>query len=400
MPTSLRASLVSLLHRFGARAQQEGPPDIDEVWRDLKRKLGGLLPGGGGPQRSGGGGTPPDMRAAGVGMGMIGGVLVLAWLGSGVFIVQEGEQAVVTTFGRYSQTVEAGIQWRAPYPFQAHTTQAVTQLRSVEVGRAEVLSGTGLRDSSMLTRDENIVDIRFTVQYRLKDTKDFLFENADPVTAVKQAAESAVREIVGRSTMDSVLYEQRDAIAVDLGKNIQGQLDRLKTGVLITSVNIGSVQPPEDVKAAFEDAFKAGQDRERAKNEGEAYANQVIPAAKGRVSRLQQEAEAYRASVIARAEGDAQRFRAVLAEYQKAPAVTRDRMYIDAMQEIYRNVSKVMVDSRSGSNLLYLPLDKLMQAGGPTTPQVAPAAAPEPTTVMPTETRPRDGQRSRERDSR
>ncbi len=400
--------LVSLMSRFGLRAQQDGPPDLDELWRDFKRKLGNLMPGGPKVQRAGGGGgggQPPDMKAAGAGVGLIAGVVVLGWLGSGFYIVQEGEQAVVTTFGKYSATAEAGFRWRGPYPFQAHTTLPVTQLRSVEVGRFEVVPATGLRDSSMLTQDENIVDIRFTVQYRLKDAKDFLFENRDPDLAVKQAAETAVREIVGQATMDSVLYEQRDVIATDLSKNIQGQLDRLKTGVLVNSVNIASVQPPEQVQAAFEDAVKAGADRERAKNEGEAYANDVIPKARGTAARLAQEAEAYRASVIARAEGDAQRFRSVLAEYQKAPQVTRDRLYIDAMQQVLSNVSKVMVDSRSGSNLLYLPLDKLMQQAG------APVSAPAPAaqgnevvvTTLPSaslDARGRDNQRSRERESR
>lgn len=398
--------LASLLSRFGLRAQQDGPPDLDELWRDFKRKLGNLMPGGPQAQRGGGGGgQPPDMKAAGAGIGLIGGVVVLGWLGSGFFIVQEGEQAVITTFGKYSKTVDAGFQWRAPYPFQDHTTLAVTQLQSVEVGRFEVVPQTGLRDSSMLTQDENIVDIRFTVQFRLKDAKDYLFENKDPGLAVKQAAESAVREIVGQSTMDKVLYEQRDAIANDLVKNIQGQLDRLKAGVLIASVNMASVQPPEQVQAAFDDAVKAGADRERAKNEGEAYANDVIPKARGTAARLAQEADGYRASVIARAEGDAQRFRSVLAEYQKAPQVTRDRLYIDTMQQVFSNVSKVMVDSRSGSNLLYLPMDKLLQqAGAP-----APAAQPAPTqgnevvvTTLPSsmDARGRDGQRTRERESR
>jgi membrane protease subunit HflK len=399
--------LASLLSRFGLRAQQDGPPDLDELWRDFKRKLGNLMPGGPQAQRGGGGGggQPPDMKAAGAGIGLIAGVVVLGWLGSGFFIVQEGEQAVITTFGKYSKTVDAGFQWRAPYPFQDHTTLAVTQLQSVEVGRLEVVPHTGLRDSSMLTQDENIVDIRFTVQFRLKDAKDYLFENKDPGLAVKQAAESAVREIVGQSTMDSVLYEQRDAIANDLAKNIQGQLDRLKAGVLIASVNMASVQPPEQVQAAFDDAVKAGADRERAKNEGEAYANDVIPKARGTAARLAQEADGYRASVIARAEGDAQRFRSVLAEYQKAPQVTRDRLYIDTMQQVFSNVSKVMVDSRSGSNLLYLPMDKLLQQAGAT----APAAQASPTqgnevvvTTLPSsmDARGRDGQRSRERESR
>lgn len=410
MPRPL-ASLMSRLSRFGVRAQQDGPPDLDELWRDFKRKLGNLMPGGPQAQRGGsgggGGGQPPDMKAAGAGLGLIGGVVLLGWLGSGVYIVQEGEQAVVTTFGKYSKTVDAGFQWRAPFPFQEHTTLAVTQLQSVEVGRMEVVPATGLRDSSMLTKDENIVDIRFTVQFRLKDAKDFLFENKDPGLAVKQAAESAVREIVGQSTMDSVLYEQRDAIANDLAKNIQAQLDRLKAGVLIASVNMASVQPPEQVQAAFDDAVKAGADRERAKNEGEAYANDVIPKARGTAARLAQEAEGYRDSVIARAEGDAQRFRSVLAEYQKAPQVTRDRLYIDTMQQVYSNVTKVMVDSRNGSNLLYLPMDKLLQQAGAPAPAAQPAPTSQGNEVVVTplsngsmDPRGRDGQRTRDRETR
>ena len=211
---------VTLLENGG---RNDGPPDLDELWRDFNRKLSGLFSGRGGAKRGNGGGDSgggpnfqPNLKSAGVGAALIGGVVVLIWLGSGVFIVQEGQQAVVTSFGRYSHTVDAGFQWRFPYPFQAHETVSVTQLRSTEVGRNSVSQATGLRDSSMLTQDENIVDIRFTVQYRLKDARAFLFENRDPEAAVTLAAESAVREIVGKSKIDSVLYEQRDAIANDL----------------------------------------------------------------------------------------------------------------------------------------------------------------------------------------
>jgi len=223
---------------------------------------------------------------------------------------------------------------------------------------------------------------------------------------VQLAAESAVREIVGKSNMDSVLYEQRDAIANDLAKSVQLQLDKLHAGIQVVSVNMGSVQAPEQVQAAFDDAFKAGADRERLKNEGEAYANDVIPRAKGTAARLQQEAEAYRSRTVAVAEGDAQRFRSVLAEYQKAPGVTRDRLYIDTMQQVYANVTKVMVDARNGSNLLYLPLDKLMSGNAPgaASPQAVQAA---PVTVTGessssgnADARSRDGQRSRDRDGR
>ena len=288
---------------------------------------------------------------------------------------------------------------------------SVTQLRSAEIGRSGVGQTTGLRDSSMLTQDENIIDIRFTVQYRLSDAKNFLFENRDTDNAVVQASESAVREIVGKSKVDSVLYEARDAIAADLVKSIQAQLDRLKAGIQIVNVNVQNVQVPEQVQAAFNDAVKAGADRDRFKNEGQAYASDVIPKARGTAARLREEADGYSQRVVAQAEGDAQRFRSVLTEYQKAPGVTRDRLYIDTMQQVYSNVSKVMVDSRSGSNLLYLPLDKLIQqasptaaAGTPVVPQATPAAA------LPTDTgaagaagadaRSRDSGRGRERDTR
>jgi modulator of FtsH protease HflK len=389
-----------------------GPPDLDELWRDFNRKLGGLFGGNpsprpGGPDQGGGpgGNFQPDMKSAGIGVGLIAGVVALIWAGSGFFIVQEGEQAVVTSFGKYSHTADAGFKWRMPYPFQAHETVPVTQLRSVEVGRNAVVPATGLRDSSMLTQDENIVDIRFTVQYRLKNAREYLFENRNPGEAVVQAAESAVREIVGKSVMDSVLYEQRDAIATDLVKSLQNQLDRLKAGIVIVNVNVQNVQAPEQVQASFDDAFKAGADRERLKNEGQAYANDVIPKAQGTSARLREEAEGYKSRVVAQAEGDAQRFASVLTEYQKAPAVTRDRMYIDTMTQVYSNVSKVLVDTRNNSNLLYLPLDKLIQQAG-----AGPVALPPPAQQSagdapasasgPTDVRSRDGQRGRDRDSR
>jgi membrane protease subunit HflK len=405
----LAAALPWRAGRHLSNGRNDGPPDLDELWRDFNRKLSGMFgarPGGdgqGGGQGHGGGGRQPDMKNAGIGVSLIAGVVVLGWLGSGFFIVQEGQQAVVTSFGKYSKTVDAGFQWRLPYPFQANETVPVTQLRSVEVGRNSVVQATGLRDSSMLTQDENIVDIRFSVQYRLKDARDYLFENRGPDEAVVQAAESAVREIVGKSGMDSVLYEQRDAIAAELMKSVQVQLDRLKAGILVANVNVQSVQAPEQVQAAFDDAVKAGADRERLKNEGQAYANDVIPKAQGTAARLREEAEAYKARVVAQAEGDAQRFKSVYAEYQKAPAVTRDRLYIDTMQQIYSNVSKVMVDSRSGSNLLYLPLDKLLQQQGSVSVS---APLPSSSTDSPAvssgaaDVRSRDGSRARVRDGR
>lgn len=418
-PAAGRPGRLSGGDRLLNNGRNDGPPDLDELWRDFNRKLGGLFgnqgggnrpgePRGGGTGGGGGGGSfQPDMRSAGIGAGLVVGVAALIWLGSGFFIVQEGHQGVVTAFGKYSKTVEAGFNWRLPYPFEAHETVAVTQLRSVEVGRNTVVQATGLRDSSMLTQDENIVDIRFTVQYRLSNAKDYLFENRNPDEAVVQASESAVREIVGRSNMDSVLYEQRDAIAVELARSVQSQLDRLKAGIIVANVNVQHVQAPEQVQAAFDDAVRAGADRERLKNEGQAYANDVIPRAQGSAARLREEAEGYKARVIAQAEGDAQRFSSVLAEYQRAPAVTRDRLYIETMQQIYSNVTKVMIDSRSNSNLLYLPLDKLMQqSGAPATPGAPVGPSPMSTESTPapspavSDARSRDGSRARDRDGR
>ncbi len=356
------------------------PPDLDELWRDLNRKLTGLLGGksGGGSGGAGdGGGMPgngnsagPNMKGTGLGIGVIAGLAVLIWFGTGFFIVQEGQQAVVTQFGRYHSTVGAGINWRLPYPIQSHELVFVTQIRSVDIGRDSIIKSTGLRDSAMLTEDENIVEIKFAVQYRLSDARAWLFESKNPDVAVVQAAESAVREVVGKMKMDSALAEERDQIAPRVRELMQTILDRYAVGVEIVGINLqqGGVRPPEQVQASFDDVLKAGQERERAKNEAQAYANDVIPRATGTASRLAQEAEAYKARMSAQAEGDAQRFSYLLAEYKKAPQVTRDRLYTEALEEVYSNVTKVLVDSRQGSNLLYLPLDKVLQSAGAAAP--------------------------------
>jgi membrane protease subunit HflK len=352
----------------------------------------------------------PDMKSAGIGAGLIVGVLLLIWLGTGFFIVQEGQQAVITQFGKYKGTVNAGFNWRLPYPIQRHELVFVTQIRSVDVGRDNVLKATGLRESAMLTQDENILDIKFAVQYRLSDARAFLFESKNPAEAVVQAAETSVREVLGKMNMDAALSEERDQIAPRVRAMMQAILDRYKVGVEVVGINLqqGGVRPPEQVQASFDDVLKAGQERERAKNEAQAYANDVIPRAVGSASRLKEEAEAYKSRVVAQAQGDAQRFRSVFTEYQKAPQVTRDRMYLDAMQQIYSNVTKVLVDSRQGSNLLYLPLEKIMQLGASGSESGAASAA---TTVVPpvhavppsaaaNDARSRETARTRERESR
>ena len=396
--------------RGDKRGGNAGPPDLDELWRDFNRKLGGLFGnvkngGRGGLGGGSGGGFQPDMKNAGIGAGLIAGVVVLIWLGTGFFIVQEGQQAVITQFGKYNSTVGAGFNWRLPFPIQRHELIFVTQIRSVDVGRDTIIKATGLRESAMLTQDENIVEIKFAVQYRLSDARAFLFESKDPTLAVVQAAETAVREVVGSMRMDSALSEERDQIAPRVRVLMQTILDRYKVGIEVVGINLqqGGVRPPEQVQAAFDDVLKAGQERERAKNEAQAYANDVVPRAIGSASRLKEEADAYKARIVAQAEGDAQRFRSVLTEYQKAPQVTRDRLYVDAMQQVYSNVTKVMVDSRQGSNLLYLPLDKIMQSSSASNSAAALDAAAT-TSPAPAgsslDARARDAARARDRDSR
>jgi membrane protease subunit HflK len=407
-------------NRPRGQGPNQGPPDLDELWRDFNRKLGGLFGGRGGgnggrPNGGNGGGLKPDMKNAGVGLGLVAAVAVLIWLGTGFFIVNEGQQAVITQFGRYKATVGAGFNWRLPYPIQRHELVVVTQIRSTDVGRDTIVRSTGLRESAMLTEDENIVEIKFAVQYRLSDARAYLYESKTPADTVVQVAETAVREVVGKMKMDAALAEERDQIAPRVRALMQTILDRYKVGVEVVGINLqqGGVRPPEQVQASFDDVLKAGQERERAKNEAQAYANDVVPRATGTASRLMEESEAYKARIIAQAQGDAQRFASVLTEYQKAPQVTRDRMYTDAMQQIYASTTKVLVDSKQGSNLLYLPLDKLVQMTGPgaagtpvdgANPNVAGTAPPQSSVipVVPSssgDARARDG-RSRDRDVR
>jgi len=387
-----------------------GPPDLDELWRDFNAKLSGLLggrKGGGSEPPANGGPTGPDFKAARFGIGVVAAVVVAIWCSTGFFIVQEGQQAVITQFGRYHSTVGAGFNWRLPYPFQRHELVFVTQIRSVDVGRDNIIKATGLRESAMLTEDENILEIKFAVQYRLTDARAYLFETKNPTDTVVQAAETAVREVVGKMKMDSAMSEERDQIGPRIRTLMQTILDRYKVGIEVVGINLqqGGVRPPEQVQAAFDDVLKAGQERERAKNEAEAYANDVIPRAVGAASRLNQEADGYKARIVAQAQGDAQRFKSLVTEYQKAPQVMRDRLYIDAMQQIYSNTTKVLVDSKQGSNLLYLPLDKIIQqtaqpaaaaASADTAGSTANAVTGNPPAL---DVRARDG-RSRDRDGR
>jgi membrane protease subunit HflK len=365
------------------------------------------------PGSSGGGLPEPSMKQFGGGVVLILVVVVLLWGASGFFIVPEGQTAAILRFGKFTElTDRAGFKWRFPYPIESHELVDRQQLRQVEVGYRNNVKTKVLKESLMLTDDANIIDIQFAVQYRLKAetgaASDFLFNNRATSETVLQAAETAMREIVGKSKMDFVLYEGKEQVAKGAEKLIQQIVDRYKTGIAIVNVTLQNVQPPEAVQAAFDDAVKAGQDRERQKNEGQSYANDVIPKARGTAARLLLEADGYRQRVIANADGDSNRFKQVLAEYSKAPQVTRDRMYIETMQQMYSNTSKVMVDVRSSSPLLYLPLDKLVQqvsesATAPVTE--AASAAPRSTAVEPApaggmDARSRDTSRGRERETR
>jgi membrane protease subunit HflK len=342
----------------GPGGGKQGPPDLDELWRTFNRKLNDLF----GSRRPGS--EPPSRMPSGAhlggGAGVIIAIVIALWLASGIYIVVEGQRGVVLTFGQYSSETGSGLNWRLPWPMQSHEIVNLAQVRSVEVGYRNTIKTKVAKESLMLTDDENIVDVQIAVQYLVKDAKDYLFNNRRPEDSVLQAAETALREVVGKSKMDFVL-NQGQKIADDSTPLMQTILDRYKTGIQISKVNMQNAQPPEQVQAAFDDQQKASQDRERQKNEGEAYFNDVVPKARGVAQRLLLEAEGYRSRVIATAEGDASRFKQVLTEYSKAPAVTRERIYIDTMQQVYTSTSKVMLDYKGGGNLLYLPLDKLMQ---------------------------------------
>ena len=376
------------------RPSGDGPPDLEELWRDFNRRLNGLFgrKSGGGSRGGGMGNFGVSPKGTGIGLAALLGVAGLLWLASGFYIVPEGQVGVVTTFGRYSETTNPGFRWRMPWPVQSSELVDILSLRKVEVGtrgRPE-----RLKEALMLTDDENIVDIQFEVQYRIKDegARDYLFNSRNPTSAVIQTAESAMREVLGRKKMDSVLYESRSEIASEVRARMQEMLDRYGTGIQVSAVAIQNAQPPEQVQAAFDDAV----------NEGQAYANDVVPKARGAASRLMQEAEGYRTRIVQSAEGDAARFKQILTEYQKAPAVTRDRMYVDTMQQIFTNTTKVMIDSRNSNQLLYLPFDKLMQqvTQDAVAPRVVPLTPAPEAPAAAGDARTRDSLRSRDREVR
>ncbi len=350
--------------------QGDGPPDLDEAIRKLQSKLSGLFGGKGGGNAGGddpvGGGGGGLIGSLGIGTIVL--IAVVVWALSGIYIVNDGQRGVVLTFGAYSDTKTPGPNWHARF-IQSVEIVNVEQIRTAEIG-------TRLDEKLMLTQDENIVDVHFVVQYRVSDPRAYLFNVRSPDQTLREATESAVREIVGKSTLDFVITVGRVEVAQQARELIQTILDNYDAGLVVTSINMQDAQPPEQVQDAFADAVRAREDEERLKNEAEAYANDIVPRARGAAARLLEEAEAYRARVIAEAEGRAQRFSLLLAEYRQSPEVTRDRLFIEALEDIFSSTTTVMVDVRESNSMLYLPIDRMVPQDGRATSQAPRTSLP------------------------
>lgn len=349
---------------WGGRNDNQGPPDLDEVVRKLQQRFGRLFGGGRGGSSAGGGGLG-GFGAGGIGLLAL--VVVVVWALSGFYIVEEGKRAVVLRFGEFQSTTGPGLHW---YPRFIESVERVDvdNIRSIELGyRAD--------ESLMLTQDENIIDIKFAVQYQVSDPRNYLFNVRDPDETMRQALESAVREVVGKSKMDFVITGGRAEVVARARELLQGILDGYGAGLIVTSLNMLDAQAPQQVQDAFADVVKAREDEVRLKNEAEAYANDILPKARGAAARIIEEANGYKEQVIAEAEGETARFNSVLAEYAQAPEVTRKRLYLDAIESVLSRSSKVMIDTEAGNNLLYLPLDKLTERKGalPAEPGYSPA---------------------------
>lgn len=383
---------------FGQR-NNEGPPDLDEVFRDLGKKINALF--GGGNQH---GGSSPSQQTQFPILPLIA-LIAVIWLATGFYIVDQGSRGVILRFGKHVETTMPGPRWHLPFPIESLEKVNLENVRTIEIGYRSAEDGSSrskeARESLMLTDDENIIDLQFAVQYNLKSVEDFQFKNRSTEDSVRGVAETAIREVVGKSRMDYALYEGREEIAVSVEKLMQEVLDRYQSGINVVNVTMQNAQPPEQVQAAFDDAVKAKQDLERQKNEGQAYANDVIPKARGTASRLAEEAAGYKLRVENEAKGNANRFEQILTQYNKAPEVTRQRLFIDAQEQILSNTSKVLVDQKGGNSLLYLPLDKLMATAGvpATAPSVEVKSAPD-TAAESSTNRSREAFRSRDRDER
>ena len=346
---------------WSGRDHQNGPPDLDEVMRSLEERISRIFGG----KASKGGGTSPPIRT----VGLVLAIGLIIWALMGIYLVDEGSRGVVTRFGAYLETTMPGLHWHFPAPIERVEVVNIDQQRVLEVGyrsggRQQSL-GSVPKEALMLTQDENIIDIRLAIQYQIKNPQAYLFniaDIADPNATLREVVESAQRAVIGKNTMDYVLTEGRGQIADEIKVEIQQVLDQYEAGIQVTSVSLVDAQPPEEVQSAFEDAIKAREDEQRLKNEAEAYANEVVPKARGAAARLHEESQAYKQRAISRAEGEASRFKQLLAEYEKAPEVTRERMYIDAMQDVFGQTANVLVDLKASNNILYLPIDQLKNA--------------------------------------
>jgi len=375
---------------WGQRRKEQGPPDLDKILKNIRDRLSGLF--GGGSGRGTGGGVGERFNR--IGLGLIIAVAIGLWLLSGFYVINQGERGVELKFGKKNEVTGPGLHWHWPWPIERVEKVNVDQVSTLSIGRrGDKGSGGGIDSGFMLTEDENIVVVEFTVQYKIKDASDYLFNVRDPKSTIVQAMESASREVVGKSQLDFIITEGQLEVSDKTQKLLQEILDRYKSGIQIVKVQMQKVSPPEEVKAAFDDATKAREDGARIIKEAEAYSNDIIPRARGAASRLMQEAQGYKASVMARAEGDARRFTSIVGEYVKAPGVTRDRMYIETMEQVLSNTTKILIDQKGGSNVLYLPLDRMLQHASGTTgtgPVNNLQPLPEPTDATPTGLRERE----------
>ncbi len=353
---------------WSGKGGDQGPPELDEVVRKLQEKLGGLFGGRKAPSGGGGGQGGSSGRSAAhfspKALGVGAAILVVIWLASGIYIIEPAQRGVELRFGAYSRVTEPGPHWHIPYPIENVVKVNVDELSSFR------------HKAEMLTKDENIVDVELTVQSRIADAADYLFQDQSPEKTLRDATETIVRETIGQSRLDFILTEGRGSVAHTIKERTQGLLNQYKTGLEVTSINMQPAKPPEQVKEAFDDAIKAREDKERLENKAEAYSNEVLPRARGEAARAVADATAYREKVVAEAEGEAARFSAVLAEYQKAPAVTRERLYLDAVQQVLTDAHLVLLDTKGSNNLMYLPLDRLIRQSPASDVSRQPAASP------------------------
>ncbi|NBC14978.1 MAG: FtsH protease activity modulator HflK [Gammaproteobacteria bacterium] len=370
---------------WGGGPNNSGPPDLDEIVRKLQERVSGFLGGGKG---GGGGGGGPDISKRTI--GIIAAVLLIIWLFTGIYIVDPAERGVVMRFGAYAKTTEPGPHWHIPYPVET------VQLVNVD----EISSFT--HKAAMLTKDENIVDVELTVQSRIQDAGNYLFQDQAPEKTLRDATETVVRKTIGGSKLDFILTEGRSAIATMIKERVQSLMNEYKTGLLVTSVNMQPAKPPEPVKAAFDDAIKAREDKERLENQAEAYANEILPQARGEAARAVADAKAYRDRVIAEAEGQTSRFTAVLTEYSKAPQVTRERLYLETIENVLGANNTVLLDVPGGDSLMYLPLDQLMKKSKQSQASTSDSrrGLSQPTTASTGTPDPRSRSTSRERSTR